>query len=79
MDFSKYISYGGSPRASISLFIASKAEALMNGRDHVIPSDVLAVVYPVLRHRLILNYQAEAEKITSDDVISKIIKHVSAP
>lgn len=79
MDFSKYLSYGGSPRASISLFIASKAEALMNGRDHVIPHDVLEVVYPVLRHRLILNYQAEADKIDSDKVISEILKHVAAP
>ncbi len=79
LDFSKYVSYGGSPRASISLYIASKAEALINGRDYVTPEDVLEVVYPVLRHRLILNYQAEADKITSDDVIVKILKHVNAP
>lgn len=79
LDFSKYISFGGSPRASISLFIASKAEALMNGRDYVTPKDVLEVIYPVLRHRLILTYQAEADKVDSDTIIAKILKHVSAP
>lgn len=79
LDFSKYVSFGGSPRASISLFIASKAEALMNGRDYVTPKDVLEVIYPVFRHRLILTYQAEADKVDSDTIIAKILKHVSAP
>lgn len=78
-DFSKYVSYGASPRASIALFIASKAEALMQGRDFVMPEDVLEVVHPVLRHRLILNYQAEAEKVTSDMVIDQILKKVHFP
>jgi len=78
-DFAKYISYGASPRASIALFVASKAEALMSGRDYVIPEDVKAVVYPVLRHRIILNYEAEAEDITTDKVISHILSNVSVP
>jgi len=78
-EYSKYISYGGSPRASIALYIASKAEALMNGRSYVIPSDVREVVYLVLRHRIILNYEAEAEGISSDDVIKNLISRISAP
>jgi MoxR-like ATPase len=78
-DYGKYISYGASPRASIALFIASKAEALMHGRDYVTPEDVKAVVYPVLRHRIILNYEAEAEEITTDKVIGHILNAVSVP
>jgi MoxR-like ATPase len=76
-EFGKYTSYGGSPRASIALYIASKAEALMRGRDYVVPEDVRAVVYPVLRHRIILNYEAEAEGITTEKVIKHIISKVS--
>jgi len=78
-DYSKYISYGASPRASIALYIASKAEAFMDGRDYVTPEDVKSVVYPVLRHRIILNYEAEAEEITTDKVIEHILGKVSAP
>jgi len=78
-DFSKYISYGASPRASIALFIASKAEALMNGRDYVIPQDVDRVAYSVLRHRVILNYEAQAENISTDQIIKQILSKVKAP
>ena len=78
-EMGKYISYGGSPRASIALYIASKAEALMHGRDYVIPEDVREVAYPVLRHRIILNYEAEAEGITTDKVIKQILLKVSVP
>jgi MoxR-like ATPase len=78
-EFGKYISYGASPRASIALYLASKAEALMNGRDYVIPEDVKTIVYPVLRHRIILNYEAEAEDITTDAVIKNILGKVNAP
>jgi len=75
----EYISYGASPRASIALHIAAKAEALMEGRNYVTPEDVRVVVYPVLRHRIILNYEAEAEKITTEDVIKHILAKVHAP
>lgn len=77
--FGKYTSYGASPRASIALFTASKAEALMNGRDYVAPEDVQTVAYPILRHRIILNYEAEAEQITTDKVIKSILSEVTAP
>ena len=78
-EFGKYISYGASPRASIALYIASKAEALMLGRDYVIPEDVKTVVFPVLRHRIILNYEAEAEQITTDEIIKHILSKVNTP
>jgi len=78
-EYSRYVSYGASPRASIALHIAAKAEALMEGRNYVTPEDVRVVVYPVLRHRIILNYEAEAEKIITEDVIKHILTKVHAP
>lgn len=68
----QYIEWGCSPRASIALFIASKAQALMRGRNFVIPSDVKNVAHEVLRHRIILTYRAKAEKIDSDKIIDEI-------
>ena len=78
-EYGRFISYGASPRASIALILSSKAEALMHGRNYVIPSDVKEVAHPVLRHRLILNYEAEAEKISSDKIINHILNRVRAP
>lgn len=78
-EMSNYISYGASPRASIALHIAAKAEALINGRDFVTPEDVRMVAYPVLRHRIILNYEAEAENISTDKVIKNILNKINAP
>lgn len=75
-EYSKYIAYGASPRASIALYIASKAEALMNGRNYVIPSDIKAVAYLTLRHRIILNYEAEADKISVEDIIKHLLDKV---
>lgn len=78
-ELAKYISYGASPRASIALFIAAKAEALMAGRDHVVPEDVRGVAYSILRHRIILNYEAESEGVTTDKIIKHILGRVNAP
>lgn len=75
----KYISWGGSPRASIGLYIGSKAEALLNGKEFVTPQHVKNVAHDILRHRLILSYEAEAEKVTSDDIIKEILSKVPAP
>ena len=72
----KYVEWGGSPRASIGLFIAAKSWALINGRDYVIPKDVRDVAHYVLRHRIILNYKARAEKIDSDVIIEEILNKV---
>ena len=76
---SNYISYGASPRASISLAAASKAYAFIKRRGYVIPEDVRAVSYEVLRHRIGLTYEAEAENITTDQIISEIINAVEVP
>ncbi|MFA7707408.1 MAG: MoxR family ATPase [Candidatus Pacearchaeota archaeon] len=73
----KYIAYGCSPRASIGLFIASKANALMNGRDYVLPEDVRKIAPEVLRHRLILSYKASIQKISSDLIVKEILDSIS--
>ena len=69
------IEWGGSPRAGIALFIASKARALMSGRNYVIPLDVKGVAHEVLRHRVILSYRARAEGIDTDKVLNEILNH----
>lgn len=70
---------GGSPRATISLTRASKAHAFLRGRGYVTAEDVKAVCYNVLRHRLILTYEAEAENVSSEEVIKEILNHVEVP
>lgn len=73
------ISYGASPRASISLAMASKAYAFIKRRGYVIPEDVRAVCYEVLRHRIGLTYEAEAENITTENIITEIMNAVEVP
>ncbi|MCP4523483.1 MAG: MoxR family ATPase [Candidatus Gracilibacteria bacterium] len=73
----KYLSVGASPRASISLVKASKTLAYLQGRDFVLPEDVKEMVFPVLRHRIMLSYEQIAEGITTDFVIEKILKHIT--
>ena len=74
-----FIQYGASPRASISLALASKSYAFLKHRGYVIPEDVRAIVYDVLRHRIGLTYEAEAENVTPDDIIGEIINAVEVP
>lgn len=78
-DLQSIISFGASPRASISLAKASRAYAFLQGRGYVIPEDVRAVCYDVLRHRIGLTYEAEANNITADDVITDILDKVVVP
>jgi len=73
------ISYGGSPRASINLALAAKAYAFIKRRGYVIPEDVRAISHDVLRHRIGLSYEAEAENITTDDVINEVLNVVEVP
>jgi MoxR-like ATPase len=73
------ISFGGSPRASINLAAASKAYAFIKRRGYVIPEDVRALCYDILRHRIGLTYEAEAENITSEDIITEILNAVEIP
>ena len=78
-NFRNLISFGGSPRASINLALASKAYAFIKRRGYVIPEDVRAVCTDVLRHRIGLTYEAEAENITSEEIISEILNTVEVP
>ena len=78
-DIQPVISYGASPRASISLAKASRAYAFLRGRGYVIPEDVRSVCHDVMRHRIGLTYEAEANNITTDDVITNIIDKVEVP
>jgi MoxR-like ATPase len=73
------ISYGGSPRASINLALAAKAYAFIKRRGYVIPEDVRAICHDVMRHRIGLTYEAEAENITTDDVINEVLNIVEVP
>ncbi|MGB1020635.1 MAG: AAA family ATPase [Flavobacteriaceae bacterium] len=73
------ISFGASPRGSINLAMASKCHAFLKHRGYVIPEDVRAVIYDVLRHRIGLTYEAEAENITTEDLIGQIINEVAVP
>ena len=73
------ISYGASPRASISLSMASKAYAFIKRRGYVIPEDVRAVCNEVLRHRIGLTYEAEAENVTTEEIISEVLNAVQVP
>ncbi len=78
-DFKRFISYGGSPRASIALAQAAKAYAFIRQRGYVVPEDIRAVCYDVLRHRIGLTYEAEAENVSSEDIITGILNQVEVP
>lgn len=78
-DLQSIISWGASPRASISLALASRAYAFLQGRGYVIPEDVRSVCLDVMRHRIGLSYEAEANNITADEVITEIIDKVEVP
>lgn len=74
-----YIEYGASPRASLWLILAGKAHAMMQGRGYVTPEDIQAIAFETLRHRILLTYEAEAEDITSDEIIKQILDTVKIP
>jgi len=78
-ELSDYIEFGASPRASIDLYKASCAVALIRGNDFVTPLDVAYIANSVLRHRIILNYKAQAKNVTTDDVVKKILENIKAP
>jgi MoxR-like ATPase len=78
-DFDTYLSYGASPRASINLAIAARAHAFVDKRAFVIPDDVKAVCKDILRHRIGLSYEAEAESVTSESIIDTIIQKIYVP
>ena len=79
LKFKEMITYGASPRASISLAQAAKAFAFIKRRGYVIPEDIRAVCHDVMRHRLGLSYEAEANNLTSEEIISEILNTVEVP
>lgn len=78
-DLAQWIQYGASPRATIMLDRCARAHAWLEGRDYVAPEDIQNIAYDVLRHRLILNYEAEAEGVTTDRVIAELITRIAVP
>lgn len=79
LDLREYLRYGASPRATINLTIGARAHAFLNGRGYVTPQDVKSIAPDVLRHRLIVSYEAEAEELTSDDLIERILSELPVP
>jgi MoxR-like ATPase len=79
IDTARYVAFGASPRATISLILGGKAHALLAGRGYVLPEDIQAVTHDALRHRIILTYEGEAEGVTSDSVIDRILNAVKVP
>ena len=79
LNLEEYIKYGASPRATLSLTMAARAHAFMEGRGYVTPQDIKSVAPDVLRHRLLLTYEAEAEELTSDELIRQILAEIPVP
>ncbi|MGH9225487.1 MAG: AAA family ATPase [Acidimicrobiales bacterium] len=78
-DMARYVTYGVSPRASIYMVLAAQALALIRGRDYVLPDDVYSLAPDVLRHRLVLSYEALGDKVTAEDVIAAILAVIPLP
>ena len=78
-DLADWVQYGASPRATITLDRCARAHAWLDGKDYVGPEDVQAIAFDALRHRIILNYEAEAEGITTDRVVEELLARVPVP
>jgi MoxR-like ATPase len=78
-DLARYVTFGASPRASINLVLAARALAFIRGRDYVIPPDLLDLALDIMRHRLVLSYEALSDDVTADDVLNKILAALPAP
>ena len=78
-DLAPLLEYGASPRASVFMARAAQAYAFIHGRAYVLPDDVKAIAPDVLRHRVLTTYEAEAEEVTSDDVVQKILASIESP
>jgi MoxR-like ATPase len=79
LDITPYVQYGASPRGTIFLTRAAKAQAFLDSRGYVTPQDVKSIGYDVLRHRIIVTYEAEAEEITSENLLQRIFDHLKVP
>jgi MoxR-like ATPase len=79
LDIKGLVQFGASPRATVYLTQAAKAHAFIRGRGYVTPEDVKAVAYDVLRHRIILSYEAEAEDVTTEQIIQRVLDAIEVP
>ena len=75
----RYVTYGASPRASINMILAGRALALVRGREYALPADVRDIAHDVLRHRLVLSYEALADNVTSDDILDNVLARIPLP
>jgi MoxR-like ATPase len=78
-DLQRYITYGASPRASINLILTARALAFVRGRDYALPQDVLDMARDVMRHRLVLSFEALSDNVTADDVLTTVLKRIPVP
>jgi MoxR-like ATPase len=78
-DLERYIMFGASPRASINLILTARALAYVRGRDYVLPQEVLDMALDVMRHRLVLSYEALSDNVTGDDILKKILARIPVP
>ncbi len=78
-DLQHYITFGASPRASINMILSARALAYVRGRDYVLPQDVLDMALDVMRHRLVLSYEALSDNVTADDILNKILNRIPKP
>ena len=78
-ELARYITYGASPRASINLILTARALAYVRGRDYVLPQDVIDMVHDVMRHRIVLSFEALSDDVTSDNMLATVLKRVPAP
>src|SRR5262249_58029259 len=79
VEFAPLIAWGASPRATLAFSEATRAIAFLRGRGYVVPEDVKEIAKDVLRHRILLTYEAEAENVTTDTVVEQILEHVEVP
>jgi MoxR-like ATPase len=78
-DLGRYITFGASPRASINLILTARALAYVRGRDYALPPDVLDMALDVIRHRLVLSYEALSDNVSADDILRQIINRIPVP
>jgi len=78
-DLERYIMFGASPRASINLILTARALAFVRGRDYALPQDVFDMALDVMRHRLVLSYEALSDNVSSDDILKKILDRIPIP
>jgi MoxR-like ATPase len=79
LDLQPLIAYGASPRATLALTQTARARALLRGRSYVVPEDVKSVGHDVLRHRILVSYEAEAEQLTSDEIVTRLFENIEVP